>query len=128
MQRKNLLLLLLLAMLWGPSFLFIKVAVAEVPPITFVFTRVALAAALLFLLLRQQKRRLPPPGRIWLYLAIVAFFQISLPFVLVGWARMTVKMGVKLFRIEATALSMNCSAQPTSTKGRLIWKKATMAR
>jgi len=77
---------LLLAMLWGPSFFFIKVAVAEIPPITLVFGRIALAAALLYLLLRLQKRHLPPPGRIWVYLAIVAFFQISFPFVLLSWA------------------------------------------
>ena len=86
MRLKNFLLLLLLAMLWGPSFFFIKVAVAEIPPITLVFGRIALAAALLYLLLRLQKRHLPPPGRIWIYLAIVAFFQISFPFVLLSWA------------------------------------------
>ena len=86
MRRKNLLLLFVLAMLWGPSFLFIKVAVAEISPITLVFGRVAIAAVLLTLLLRLQKHHLPPPGRIWIYLAIVAFFQISFPFVLISWA------------------------------------------
>ena len=73
-------------MLWGPSFLFIKVAVAEISPITLVFTRVALAAGMLYLLLRLQKHSLPPRVRVWIYLAIVAFFQISFPWVLLSWA------------------------------------------
>jgi drug/metabolite transporter (DMT)-like permease len=124
MQRKNLLLLLLLAMLWGPSFLFIKVAVAEIPPITFVFTRVALAAALLFLLLRQQKRRLPPPGRIWLYLAIVAFFQISLPFVLVGWAEQFIDSAVASILNSLTPIFTVILAHMLTTDDKITATKA----
>ena len=37
-------LLLLLAALWGSSFLFAKIAVAEVPPLTLVLSRVGIAA------------------------------------------------------------------------------------
>ena len=36
--------LLLLSLLWGGSFFFAKVAVGELPPLTVVFGRVALAA------------------------------------------------------------------------------------
>ncbi|MBV6657478.1 MAG: DMT family transporter [Devosiaceae bacterium] len=43
------LLLLLLAFLWGGSFVFAKIAVAEIPPFTLVFFRVALAAVTLHL-------------------------------------------------------------------------------
>ena len=50
---KNFLLLLLLASLWGPSFLFIKVAVAEIPPFTLVLARVGIAALLLLMLLLE---------------------------------------------------------------------------
>lgn len=85
MKTKNLLLLLLLAALWGPSFLFIKVAVVEIPPITLILGRVGIAAVLLYLLLRLQGSNLPAPGRIWGHLAIVALFHNSLPFVLLSW-------------------------------------------
>ena len=86
MQTKNIFLLLFLAMLWGPSFLFIKVAVAEIPPFTMILARVSIAAAILLALLRMQKRHLPPVGRVWLYIAIVALFHNSFPFVLLSWA------------------------------------------
>lgn len=86
MRTRNLLMLLLLAALWGPSFLLIKVAVAEIPPISLIFGRVGLAALLLYLVLRLSGGNLPRPGRIWIPLAIVALFQTALPFVLLSWA------------------------------------------
>ena len=54
MKLKNFLLLVLLAALWGPSFLFIKVAVAEIPPLTLVLGRVGIAAVLLTVFLLVQ--------------------------------------------------------------------------
>jgi drug/metabolite transporter (DMT)-like permease len=64
----------------------IKVAVAEIPPISLIFGRVGLAALLLYLVLRLSGGNLPRPGRIWIPLAIVALFQTALPFVLLSWA------------------------------------------
>ena len=46
MGFKNFLWLLLLAALWGPSFLFIKIAVSDFPPFTLVAGRVGLAAGI----------------------------------------------------------------------------------
>jgi len=40
----------LLALVWGPSFLFIKVAVEDVAPVDVAFVRVALGAAVLLVL------------------------------------------------------------------------------
>jgi drug/metabolite transporter (DMT)-like permease len=77
--------LMVLALLWGPSFLFIKVAVEEIPPFTVVAGRVGIAAFLLYLVLRSQGRRLPPWGRIWRHFAVVGFFSNALPFVLFSW-------------------------------------------
>ena len=37
----------LLALLWGSSYLFIKIAVSEIPPVTLIAARVAIAALLL---------------------------------------------------------------------------------
>lgn len=84
MKLKNLLLLLLLASLWGPSFLFIKVAVAEIPPITLVLGRVSIGALLLFGMLRWQNGRLPSFA-VWKHIAFVALFHNAIPFVLFGW-------------------------------------------
>lgn len=85
MKVKNLLLLLFLASLWGPSFLFIKVAVAEVPPITLVFLRVSLAAVVLFVILRWQGGVIPADRQMLKHLAIMALIHNSVPFVLFSW-------------------------------------------
>lgn len=88
MGIRNFLWLMLLAVLWGPSFLFIKVAVGEIPPFTLVAGRVGLAAVLLYLILRLQRRALPRFGRIWLHFAVVGFFSNALPFTLFSWGEM----------------------------------------
>ena len=85
MKLKNFLLLMLLAALWGPSFLFIKVGVAEIRPLTFVLGRVGIAALVLYGILRWQGGRLPAWGPIWKHVAVVALLHNSLPFVLFSW-------------------------------------------
>jgi len=49
-------LLALLALLWGSSYLFIKIAIAEIPPVTLIAARV-LGAALFSSIGRHAKRK-----------------------------------------------------------------------
>ena len=65
-------LLLTLAVLWGGTFLFQKVALAELPPFTILLVRVALAAAALGAAVSVTDHRLPAPGRAWLTFAVMA--------------------------------------------------------
>jgi drug/metabolite transporter (DMT)-like permease len=54
MSAKDWALLLLLGLIWGGSFFFARVAVAEVPPLTLVLLRVAIAAPVLQLYLAAR--------------------------------------------------------------------------
>ena len=56
-------LLILLSVIWGGSFFVSKIALAEIPPFTLVFSRVFLAAGTLYLIIRitGQKLGLSPP-------------------------------------------------------------------
>ncbi|MCP4425943.1 MAG: DMT family transporter [Chloroflexi bacterium] len=90
MRLKNFLWILLLAAIWGPSFLFIKVAVQELPPITLVTVRIGLASLTLYLILRLQGRKLPGWGRIWRHFAVMGFFASAFPFVLFSWGELYV--------------------------------------
>ncbi|MCC7354490.1 MAG: EamA family transporter [Anaerolineae bacterium] len=92
MNLLDLFVLLILGLIWGSSFLFIKVGVAEMPPATVGAAR--LAIAMLFLLLVMRARRLSLPGlslkdskslRLWRDIAIVAFFNNTIPFILIPW-------------------------------------------
>ncbi len=51
--------LLVLAALWGPSFLFIRVVVHAVPPLTMVACRILSATAMLYLPIPPRGRPLP---------------------------------------------------------------------
>jgi len=82
---RNFLWLLFLALLWGPSFLFIKVAGEDIPPLTLVVGRAGIAAIVLYTVLRMQGRNLPKFGLIWKHFAVMAFFQHALPFTLFNW-------------------------------------------
>jgi drug/metabolite transporter (DMT)-like permease len=72
--------LLILASLWGPSFLFIKIAVQDIPPFTLVAFRLTIASVVLFILLRARKQPLPQGWRAWRKFLFVGFFANALPF------------------------------------------------
>jgi drug/metabolite transporter (DMT)-like permease len=55
----------LLALLWGSSYLFIRVAVAEIPLLTLIAARVSVAALLLLIFLALSRQPLPRGARIW---------------------------------------------------------------
>ncbi len=81
-QIKNILLLLVLGCCWGPSFLFIKVAIEYIPPITVGTLRVGIAGVLLYIFLKARKIDLPKFGKAWKHFAVMGFFSCGLPFVL----------------------------------------------
>jgi drug/metabolite transporter (DMT)-like permease len=83
MTRRAWLLFAAVSLLWGVPYLFIKVAVAELPPVTVVFARVALAALLLGPVAARRgalgglRGRLPQ-------LAALAMLEITVPFLLIS--------------------------------------------
>lgn len=93
MKNKNLLLLLLLASVWAPSFLFIKVAVQDIPPLTLVAIRLSLAAVFLYAVLRLRGRRLPNSWDQWRKFLVMGFFANALPFVLFSFGEQFAESG-----------------------------------
>ncbi|MCA9952987.1 MAG: DMT family transporter [Anaerolineales bacterium] len=85
MNTRNIFYLLVLAALWGPSFLFMRVAVVDIPPLTIVLGRVGIGALLVLVALRQRGGHLPRSRTIWLHLAFLGFMQNALPFLLFAW-------------------------------------------
>ncbi len=85
MKIKNVHLLILLASLWGPSFLFIKIAVIEIPPIMLAALRIGIAAVILNALLILKKERLPRDMGFWRKTFIAGLFAQAIPFVLINW-------------------------------------------
>lgn len=81
---------LLLAAMWTPSFLFIKFALEDFPPMTIVFLRVTLAALVFVAILLIQKRSLPTTGWFWTHSTIMALFASAFPFTLFCYAEQTI--------------------------------------
>ena len=81
----SLILLLVLGALWGSSYLFIKVGVGEVPPLTLVAGRLFLSTVLLWILLLASGQPVPRSRAQWGTYAVVGFLSGVLPYTLVAW-------------------------------------------
>lgn len=75
----------LLTLIWGSSFLFIKVAVRDLAPVDVALVRVGLGAAVLLGVLAAGRRALPRGRRVWWHLAVVALFANAAPFALLAY-------------------------------------------
>jgi drug/metabolite transporter (DMT)-like permease len=74
----------LLALIWGSSFLWIKVAVDYLAPVDVAFVLVTLGALLLFLVLALTRKPLPRGRSTWGHLFVIALFGNSIPFLLLA--------------------------------------------
>jgi drug/metabolite transporter (DMT)-like permease len=87
-------LLLTLSLLWGGTFFFQKVALAELPPFTVLLGRVWLAAAALWIGARAAGYRLPASGRAWGAFAVMAVLNNVVPFSLILWGQTRIASGL----------------------------------
>ena len=104
-QPVDYLLLLLLSAIWGSSFLFIKLAVATIPPMTLVAARLGLAALVLLLFLAATGRRLPRDWGIWRGFLVVAVIGNVVPFFLINWGEVTVDSGLAAILLAVVPLA-----------------------
>ena len=77
--------LVLLAGIWGWSFLFIKVAVGGLTPSTVAALRVGLGAVVILGFLRARGLQLPRGWRWWRHFVVVALSGSAIPFTLLAW-------------------------------------------
>ncbi|MDF1791406.1 MAG: DMT family transporter [Thalassobaculaceae bacterium] len=80
-------LLACLALLWGGSYPLLKIAVAEIPPITLIAARVSVAAAILLAIAAAQGERLPTGRAIWGRLFLQAFLNSYGAWTLLAWGQ-----------------------------------------
>lgn len=73
---------LMLACCWGPSFLFIKLALTSFSPLMIVQLRLITAALILLGYLKIKGINLPISYKLWLHSAVMGVFAAALPFTL----------------------------------------------
>ncbi|KQX57534.1 MULTISPECIES: DMT family transporter [unclassified Streptomyces] len=79
-----------LALIWGFSFLFIKVGTEGFAPFQVTFGRLLFGTAVLAVALAVKRDRLPRGARVWGHLTVAAFLLNALPFSLFAYAELTI--------------------------------------
>jgi drug/metabolite transporter (DMT)-like permease len=74
-----------LGLIWGTSFLWIKIAVAETGPLTLVGLRLLFGFLGLLVVLAIQRPKLPRDRRTWLAFGFMGVFNTAVPFTLITW-------------------------------------------
>lgn len=76
-----------LAVLWGSSYLWMNLALRAYPPLTLTAVRVSIAAAVLMTFVVVRGYRLPSDNKTWLWLIAQAFLGVVIGFTLLAWGQ-----------------------------------------
>ena len=87
-------LLVSLAIIWGVNFLFIKLAVVEVGPVTNVWGRLVMAALLLYIFMRFSGNRLILTRTYIIFYIAIGSLGSAIPFFLISSAEQTIDAGL----------------------------------
>ncbi len=86
--------LVLVALMFGSAFFFLKVALDTIPPLTTAAGRTVLAAPLAWAFVRLAGGRLPPLGRDWLPLLGLGILAAAIPYTAVAWGQTRIASGL----------------------------------
>jgi drug/metabolite transporter (DMT)-like permease len=86
--------LLALSVLWGGSYFFISVAVKELPPMTIILLRVAIAALVLVGVLLIMRIPLPKGRAVWLSFFAMGLLNNVIPQSLIVWGQASIPGGL----------------------------------
>jgi len=111
--------LILLSLIWGGSFFFGKVAIAEIPPLGMVFGRVAIGTAALYLIARASGVALALDRRLAGEFLIMGIIANIVPFGLIAWSQQHIPSGLSSILNAATPLFTVLVAQAFSREERL---------
>jgi len=96
--------LLALSLLWGGSFFFAEVALEALPPLSVVFTRVAIGALALLVVLRAAGLRLPRGLAPWRAFFVMGALNNVIPFTLIVWGQTAITGGLAAILNATTPL------------------------
>ncbi|HEX5796704.1 MAG TPA: DMT family transporter [Geminicoccaceae bacterium] len=98
------LLLVALSVLWGGSFFFAEVALAELPPFTVVLARVSLAAVALVAMVLASRQPVPRSLRLGGAFVMMGALNNLIPFSLIVWGQTAIASGLAAILNATTPL------------------------
>jgi drug/metabolite transporter (DMT)-like permease len=85
---------LILCGIWGSTWLFIKLGLADLPPLTFAGIRFVIACLILISLIWFRRLRLPRAGSDWILLALTGVMSFSINYGLLFWGEQYISSGL----------------------------------
>lgn len=79
---------------WGLGFMFIRIAVAGVSPLMFVFARACIATIALGAVMAVTRRHWPVGWVAWRRIVVLSVFGMAIPFLLYAWAGQRIPSGL----------------------------------
>ena len=117
--------LLLLGLIWGASFLTIRIALDEVPVVTTVLHRTLWAMLVLWAVIAWQRLPLPRNPQIWGAFLVMGLLNNVIPFGLMSWGQLYIESGLISILNAATAIFGVLVAAVVFADERLTWRKMT---
>ena len=125
MGTREWLLLGTLSLLWGCSFLFVELALREIPVFTVALGRTGIAAACLLLLLAATRSPLGPLARRWREFIVLGALRAAIPISLIVWAQTRIDSGVAGILNSTSPLFTMVVAHLLTSDDRLTKQKIT---
>jgi len=91
---KSRLVWLVLCLIWGSTWLFIKLGLEDLPPLTFAGIRFVIATGIVFSLIAIRRVPLPNTKRDWMLLAATGVLSFTLNYGLVFWGEQYISSGL----------------------------------
>lgn len=118
----------LLALIWGWSFLLIKVALGGMTPATVAFARIALGTVVMLAVLKATGASLPRDLRSWRHFAVMGLAYSAVPFTLLAWGEQHITSALTavvnattgLFTAVAAAIGLGERLRPPQVAGLVI--------
>jgi drug/metabolite transporter (DMT)-like permease len=85
---------LVLCVIWGTTWIFIKIGLEDLPPIGFAAARFVLAALILGVIIKVQNLPLPRTAREWKLIALTGVLQFSINYSTVFWGEQYISSGL----------------------------------
>lgn len=96
--------LLLLGLIWGGSFLAIRIALDEIGPLTSVAHRTGWAMLVLWLVVLAQRLPVPRDPKVWFAFLGMGILNNVLPFGLMAWGQLYIESGLTAILNATTAI------------------------
>jgi len=117
------LLLLVLSVLWGGSFFFFKLLVAELPTLTIVLGRVGIAALALNFYLLARRDPMPRSLRLWGQFLVMGLLNNVVPFTLIVFGETRISSGLASILNATTPVFAVLTAHVLVADERLTWAR-----